>query len=166
MAPAPAAKGKGGKKPWTPRTKALVAAWVKDVRFFKGDRGQEGRTARASYKVTLEDRDEEISCWIDAYDFSRSQNVVKPDGLIFVICEIGMSPAREDRDPEPRLYSPEFFSLDQITRDYALRVELRWDRPLSDVMFLRRLLQSRRNPTGTSVVVRYANKRAACELRR
>ncbi|TJY62095.1 DNA polymerase III subunit alpha [Sinimarinibacterium sp. CAU 1509] len=167
-APAPAAKsgkgGKGGKQAWQPRTKALVAAWVKDLRFFKGDISQEGRGGRASYKVTLEDGDEEISCWIDADAFAKYQPHVKTDGLIFLICEVGMSPARDDRDPEPRLYAPEFFSLDQVMREYAVSLELEWARPLSDVMHLRRLLQSHRDPAGVPVSIRYANARAACVM--
>ncbi|MBI3171462.1 MAG: DNA polymerase III subunit alpha, partial [Hydrocarboniphaga effusa] len=126
VAAAPAPVGPDGKQQWQPRTKQLFAAWVKDVRFFKGDAAAEGRNARASYKVTVEDSGVELSCWIDADAFARYQPFVKTDGLVFLIAEIGLSLARDGRDPEARLYAPEFFSLDQVLREYAQRLNLEW----------------------------------------
>src|SRR5690606_23899902 len=83
----PTAAGKTG---WQPRTKVLFAAWVKDLRFFRGDPRAEGRNARASYRITVEDGDEEVSCWMDAEPFARVQGVVKPDSLVFVLGELGV----------------------------------------------------------------------------
>ncbi|MDD3762696.1 MAG: DNA polymerase III subunit alpha [Nevskiales bacterium] len=160
-----------GKRAWQPRSKVMFAGWVKDLRFFKGDAAAEGRNARASYKVTVEDHvtgtDQciELSSWIDADAFARFQPYVKVDGLIFVIGEIGMSPPREEGGaPEPRLYGAEFYSIDQVMRDYAQRLELEWRLPLSEVLLFRRLLQSRRNPGGIGVTIRYVGPKAACAL--
>ncbi|HEY9545218.1 MAG TPA: DNA polymerase III subunit alpha, partial [Solimonas sp.] len=50
-----------GKPIWQPRVKVMFAAWVADVRFFKGD-GRGG----ASYKLTLDDRSAQLATWIDA----------------------------------------------------------------------------------------------------
>ncbi|MEQ1440232.1 DNA polymerase III subunit alpha [Fontimonas sp. SYSU GA230001] len=156
--------GADGRPVWQPRSKLMFAAWVKDVRFFKGDGAAEGRSARASYKVTVEDHGQELSCWIDAEAFARYQAFVKADSLVFLIAEIGLAPARDGRDPEPRLYVPEFFSLDQVLRDYAQRLDLEWRKPVSDVMALRRLLAPRRLPDGAAIVVHYANAKARCAL--
>ncbi|MFA5939395.1 MAG: DNA polymerase III subunit alpha [Sinimarinibacterium sp.] len=160
----PAPVGADGKPVWQPRSKLMFAAWVKDVRFFKGDAQAEGRATRASYKVTVEDHGQVLSCWIDADAFAPCQAYVKPDSLVFLIAEIGLSPARDGRDPEPRLYAPEFFGLDQILRDYAQRLNLEWRRPVADVMALRRLLTPRRMPDGVTVTVQYASNRAGCTL--
>ena len=48
--------GANGKPVWQPRTKVMFAAWVTDVRFFKGDKNGDARAARASFKVTLDDQ--------------------------------------------------------------------------------------------------------------
>jgi DNA polymerase III subunit alpha len=160
----PAATNANGKSGWQPRTKALFAAWVKDLRFFRGDANADGRAARASYRITVEDGHEEISCWMDADPFARVQGIVKPDSLVFVLGEIGLSPQRDGRDPEPRLYAPEFFGLDQILREYAQRLTLSWTRPAGDVMALRRMLMPRRSPDGLCPVVHYRNAQAACVL--
>jgi DNA polymerase III subunit alpha len=156
--------GPGGKSVWQPRTKALFAAWVKDLRFFRGDANADGRSARASYRITVEDAAEEISCWMDAEPFASIQGIVKPDSLVFVLGEIGLSPARDGRDPEPRLYAPEFYGLDQVLREYAQRLTLDWMRPAGDVMALRRMLMPRRSPDGLSPVIHYRSARAACLL--
>jgi DNA polymerase III subunit alpha len=156
--------GPGGKSVWQPRTKALFAAWVKDLRFFRGDANADGRSARASYRITVEDAAEELSCWMDAEPFASIQGIVKPDSLVFVLGEIGLSPARDGRDPEPRLYAPEFYGLDQVLREYAQRLTLDWMRPAGDVMALRRMLMPRRSPDGLSPVIHYRSARAACLL--
>ncbi|HEY1076885.1 MAG TPA: DNA polymerase III subunit alpha [Fontimonas sp.] len=156
--------GADGKPQWQPRSKLMFAAWVKDVRFFKGDAGAEGRNARASYKVTVEDSGTELSCWIDADAFTRFQSFVKTDTLVFLIAEIGMSPARDQREPEPRLYAPEFLSLDQVYREYGQRLTLDWRRPVTDVLALRRLMTPRRMPDGTSLQVQFRNSSASCLL--
>ena len=152
-----------GKPIWQPRTKLLFAAWVADLRFFKGGDGK----GSASYKVTLDDRATQLSTWIDVDKWSRFAPIVKPDSLIFVIAEIGLSPGREGREPEPRLYAPEFIAHDEILRDYAVRLSLDWRKGASEVMAMRKLLQSQRRngvPGGTAVEVRYRTAFAACEL--
>ncbi|MES0874240.1 DNA polymerase III subunit alpha [Sinimarinibacterium thermocellulolyticum] len=159
--PSAPASGRNG---WQPRNKVLFAAWVKDLRFFRGDPAAEGRSARASYRVTVEDAGCELSCWIDAEEFEPMQAAVKADSLVFVLGEIGLSPPREGRDPEPRLYAPEFYGLDQILRDYAHRLTLTWTRPAGDVMALRRMLMPRRVPDGLSTEVLYQNGAIACVL--
>jgi DNA polymerase-3 subunit alpha len=158
-APPPSAKGG-----WQPRTKVLFAAWVKDLRFFRGDPTAEGRNARASYRITVEDGGREVSCWMDAEPFARVQTVVKPDSLVFVLGEFGMSPPRDGREPEPRLYAPEFSGLDQILREYAQKLTLSWSRPAGDVMALRRMLMPRRSPDGLSPQILYRSGSLACTL--
>ncbi|WP_028007666.1 DNA polymerase III subunit alpha [Solimonas flava] len=147
-----------GKPIWQPRTKLMFAAWVRDLRFFKGD-GRGG----ASYKLTLEDRSSQLATWIDADKWSKYAPFVKPDQLVFAIAEIGLSPAREGRDPEPRLYAPEFLSLDDVLRDYATRLLLDWRRPPSEVLALRKRLTPLRDGQ-TTVGIRYRGTSAACEL--
>ncbi len=162
--PAPVVTGANGKPVWQPRSKLMFAAWVTDVRFFKGDKNGDGRAARASFKVTLDDQSAQISTWIDADVWQRFQGFVKPDSLVFVVAELGLSPAREGREAEPRLYAPEFFDLTRIFTDYAYRVSLDWTRPAPDVIALKRLLQPLRSPQGASVTVQYRSARAACVL--
>ncbi|QHS08974.1 DNA polymerase III subunit alpha [Sinimarinibacterium sp. NLF-5-8] len=162
-APAPAT-GKNGKPKWQPRNKYLLAAWVKDLRFFRGDPSAEGRNARASYKITVEDHGEEVSCWMDADVFAQTSQAVKVDSLVFVMGELGLSPARDERLPEPRLYAPQFLTLDQVVRDHARRLELQWQRSATDVLHLRRLLTPRRFNDGLDVLIHYAGARAACAL--
>src|SRR3546814_12897365 len=99
----------------------MFAAWVADVRFFKGD-GRGG----ASYKLTLDDRSAQLATWIDADKWAKYASFVKADQLVFASAEIGLSPAREGREAEPRLYAPEFYSLDDVLRDYAVRLSLDW----------------------------------------
>ncbi|HEX4896081.1 MAG TPA: DNA polymerase III subunit alpha, partial [Solimonas sp.] len=161
--PAPAPSS-GGKPAWQPRTKAMFAAWVIDVRFFKGDKAAEGKSARASFKVTLDDQTAQIATWIDAEPWQKFQSFVKPDSLVFVIAEIGLSPAREGREAEPRLYAPEFLSLDQILRDYAARLSVDWKRGAPEVLALRKQVQPWRDPQGVSLTVNYSAPRAACVL--
>src|SRR3546814_6904020 len=72
------------------------------VRFFKGD-GRGG----ASYKLTLDDRSAQLATWIDADKWAKYASFVKADQLVFASAEIGLSPAREGREAEPRLYAPE-----------------------------------------------------------
>lgn len=164
LSSSPPPLGSDGKPVWPTRSKSMFAAWVKDVRFFKGDATSEGRSARPSYKITLEDGGIEIACWVDADAFARVQSFVKPDGLVFVIAEIGIAPARDDREPEPRLYAPEFLGFDQVLREYAQRLTLDWRRPLAELSPLRRLLMPRRSADGVPVSVRYGNAKAACML--
>ena len=162
--PTPAVIGANGKPIWQPRTKLMFAAWVTDVRFFKGDKNGDGRAARASYKVTLDDQTAQISTWIDADLWQRLQGFVRPDSLVFVMAELGLSPARDGRESEPRLYAPEFYDLGRIFADYAYRATLDWRRPAAEVTALKRLLQPLRSPQGASVAIQYQNSRAACVL--
>ena len=147
-----------GKPVWQPRVKLMFAAWVADVRFFKGD----GRGS-ASYKLTLDDRSAQLSTWIDADKWAKYAPFVKPDQLVFVVAEIGLSPAREGRDAEPRLYAPEFYSLDDVLRDYAVRLDLDWRRPATDVIALRKRVLAQRGGQ-TTVGIAYRGAKAACEL--
>ncbi|MFT4045462.1 MAG: DNA polymerase III subunit alpha [Solimonas sp.] len=147
-----------GKPVWQPRSKLMFAAWVADVRFFKGD-GRGG----ASYKVTLDDRSAQLSTWIDADKWAKYAPFVKPDQLVFAVAEIGLSPPREGREAEPRLYGPEFLSLDDVLRDYATHLSLDWRKPANEVPALRKRLLALRG--GRTVVgIRYRGARAACEL--
>src|SRR3546814_1123320 len=97
----------------------MFAAWVADVRFFKGD-GRGG----ASYKLTLDDRSAQLATWIDADKWAKYASFVKADQLVFASAEIGLSPAREGREAEPRLYAPEFYSLDDVLRSEEHTSEL------------------------------------------
>ncbi|NKF23192.1 DNA polymerase III subunit alpha [Solimonas marina] len=147
-----------GKPIWQPRTKVMFAAWVRDIRFFKGD-GRGG----ASYKLTLEDRSSQLSTWIDADKWSAYASFVKPEKIVFAIAEIGLSQARENREAEPRMYSPEFISLDDVLRDYTAQLTLDWRGGPTDVLALRKRVQLLRGGQ-TPVTVHYRGKRAACEL--
>ncbi|MCC2657839.1 MAG: polymerase subunit alpha [Panacagrimonas sp.] len=143
-----------GKPVWQPRTKAMFAAWVTDVRFFRGRPDADGRASRASYKVTLDDRGAQVSSWVDIDVFQRVQDLLKPDRLVFVTAEIGTSAGREGREPEARLYVPEFLGLDGVLAQYLTRVELAWgDTGVAEVLRLRRLLEPLRSASGTSVSV-------------
>lgn len=154
--PAPATAS--GKPAWQPRAKVMFAAWVADLRFFKGD-GRGG----ASYKLTLDDRSAQLATWIDADKWSEYAAFVKPDQLVFAVAEIGLSPAREGREAEPRLYSPKFLPLDEVLREHAQRLTLDWRRPAGEVLALRKRLMPLRG--GQTVVgVRYRGARAVCEL--
>src|SRR3546814_12551278 len=74
-----------GKPIWQPRVKEMFAAWVADVRFFKGD-GRGG----ASYKLTLDDRSAQLATWIDAAKWAKDARFVKTDQT-----EIGRRSCRE-----------------------------------------------------------------------
>ncbi|SEP76644.1 DNA polymerase-3 subunit alpha [Solimonas aquatica] len=148
-----------GKPIWQPRTRHLFAAWVNDLRFFKGGEGRGG----ASYKITLDDRGVQLSTWVDADKWGRYAPFVKVDGLVFVKSAIGLSQAREGREAEPRLYDPEFYALDEVLRDYATRLAIDWRRPVSDVNAMKKLLQARRGG-GTEISVQYRNAKASCQL--
>jgi DNA polymerase III subunit alpha len=163
-AAAPAVVGTDGKPVWQPRSKVMFAAWATDLRFFKGDRAAEGRMGRASYKLTLDDQTAQISLWIDADRWAQIQHRVKLDALVFVIAELGLSPAREGREPEPRLYNPEFLGLDQILSDYAQRLHLRWRRPAAEVALLQRRLAEVRHAEGVPVVIEVSNGGARASL--
>ncbi|MGH8516321.1 MAG: DNA polymerase III subunit alpha, partial [Panacagrimonas sp.] len=146
-----------GKPVWQPRSKAMFAAWVTDVRFFKGRPDGEGRAARASYRVTLDDRGALVTSWVDIDVFQRVQDLLKPDRLVFVIAELGTSAGREGREPEPRIYVPEFLGLDGVLAQYLTRVELDWrDTGVAGVLRLRRLLEPLRSGSGASVSVTLA----------
>ena len=162
--PAAVAPSGSGKPAWQPRTKVLFAAWVTDVRFFKGDKNGDGRAARASYKVTLDDQTAQLSSWIDAEPWQRFQTFVRPDTLVFVLAEVGLSAARDGREAEPRLYAPEFLEIDRVLDEYAWRLTLDWRRGVEDVAALKRLLLPLRAPQGASVAVNYQGARAACAL--
>jgi DNA polymerase-3 subunit alpha len=162
--PAPVVTTASGKPAWQPRTKVMFAAWVTDVRFFKGDKNGDARAARASYKVTLDDQTAQLSTWIDAEPWQQYQLYVKPDSLVFVIAEIGLSPARDGREPEPRLYAPEFFDLSRVLHDYAYRLTLSWERPAVEVMTLKKLLQPLRNAQGVNIAVQYRSAKIGCQL--
>ena len=156
----PAPVNAEGKTQWQPRTKCLFGAWVTDLRFFKGD----GKFSRASYKVTLDDRSAQLSTWIDADKWARFQNIVKVDSLIFVVAEIGLSPGKEGREPEPRMYNPEFYSPAQLMNDYATRLTLSFNRSARDVIEMRKMLTPFRSDRGAAVTVEYANMRARTVL--
>jgi DNA polymerase-3 subunit alpha len=138
--PAPIARG-DGKPAWQPRSKLMFAAWVTDLRFFKARPDAGGRGGRASYKVTFDDQTAQISSWVDIEQWPRWQDTVKPDRLVFVIAELGLSPGREGREPEPRLYNPEFLGVDAVLRDYATRVEFEWNGLPESVSALRRQIK-------------------------
>ena len=148
-APAVAADGKPA---WQPRAKALFAAWVTDVRFFRGKADGEGRSARASYKVTLDDQGAQISSWVDVDVFQRVQDLLKPDRLVFVMAEVGLSPGRDGRESEPRLYVPEFMGLDTIYAQYLVRLDLAWTGGPAGVLRLRKLLEPLRHSAATTTV--------------
>ncbi len=154
--PAPVAAN--GKPVWQPRTKLMFAAWVADLRFFKGD-GRGG----ASYKLTLDDRSAQLATWIDADKWSKYAGLVKPDQLIFVVAEIGLSPARDGRDAEPRLYAPELLSLDDVLRQQAVQLSFDWRGGPSEVVALRKRLMALRGGQ-TAVSVHYGGAGAACTL--
>ena len=151
--PAPISSG-DGKPAWQPRAKVLFAAWITDVRFFKGKSDGEGRSARSSYKVTLDDQGAQISSWIDVEPFQRFQDLLKPDRLVFVMAEIGLSPGREGREAEPRLYAPEFLGLDAIYAQYVTRLELQWRGGAAEVVALRKRLEPLRSNSASTVSVR------------
>jgi DNA polymerase III subunit alpha len=163
--PAPITSG-DGKPAWQPRAKVLFAAWVTDVRFFKGKSDGEGRSARSSYKVTLDDQGAQISSWIDVEIFQRVQELLKPDRLVFVLAEIGLSPGRDGRESEPRLYAPEFIGLDGIYAQYLVRMDLDWTLGAAEVVALRKRLEPLRSGglTTVSVAVRNASGRAVLDF--
>jgi len=142
----------------------MFAAWVTDIRFFKGDKSADGKGGMASFKITLDDQTQQLSTWIDADRWPRFQSWVKVDGLVFVIAEIGLSPGREGREAEPRLYGPEFFDLNGVLRDYGQRVTLEWRKPAADVLSLHKAIKPSCGPTGTPVSVHYSNSRERCVL--
>ncbi len=156
----PAPVNAEGKSVWQPRTRCLFGAWVTDLRFFKGD----GRLSRASYKITLDDRSAQISTWIDVDKWARLVNLVKVDGLVFVVAEIGASPGRDGRESEPRLYNAEYFSPEQITAEYATRLHLVWRRPLTDIGSLKKIIDPWRSEQGSGVSVDVINGRARTTL--
>jgi DNA polymerase-3 subunit alpha len=150
------------KPSWTPRAKVMFGAWLTDLRFFKGDKNGAGG-GRASYKITLNDGTAQIATWLDADVWAR-YTWAKPDGLVFVQAELGLSPARDGREAEPRLYNPELLSIDRVMSDYATRMQLTWRRPAQDVHQLHKLLQPFRTERGAAVSIHYVNGRAAAVL--
>jgi DNA polymerase-3 subunit alpha len=149
-----------GKPQWTPRTKCLFGAWVTDLRFFKGD----GKFGRSSYKITIGDGSRQLSTWIDVDKWPKLQGFMKTDTLVFVIAEIGLSPGKDGREPEPRLYNPEFLSPAQLMAEYATRIWLAWKRPPRDVIALRNALAPFRSDSGAAVTIDYVNGRARATL--
>jgi DNA polymerase-3 subunit alpha len=160
----PAPTNTNGKKSWQPRAKAMFAAWVTDLHFFKSDKNAEGKASRASYKITLDDKTAQISTWVDADKWLKYQPFVLTDSLIFVVAEIGMSVAKDDRAPEPRLYNPEFMDPARVMSDYATRLTLEWKRPVQDVSQLEKLLTPFRMESGTPVTLNYFNGKAAATM--
>ena len=136
----PPVVGPDEKPVWQPRAKVLFAAWIADVRFFRGKADADGRGGRPSYKITLDDQGAQIGTWIDIEPYQRSQELLKPDHLVFVLAEMGSSVAREGREAEPRIYSPEFLGLDAIDQQYLSRLSLHWELPAAQVSALHKLL--------------------------
>jgi len=164
-ASAPTVSTSDGKPIWQPRTKVLFGAWVVDVRFFKGDKAGDVKFSRASYKITLDDQTAQISTWVDSEAWMRFQAHVKVDQLIFVMAEIGMSPARDGREAEARLYAPEFLEPRRVMAEYVARVQLRWPgRKAPDVARLQQMLKPWRHERGAPVTVEYANEMARATL--
>jgi DNA polymerase III subunit alpha len=161
---APPPRTADGKPVWQPRQKSMFAAWVTDIRFFKADASREGRAGRASYKVAFDDRTAQVSAWIDADQWSRWQDTVKSDTLAFVIAEVGMAPQREGREPEARLYNPEFLATATVMADYAHRLSLHWQRPASEVPALQKLLLPYRHPKGVPVTLNLVNEQATATV--
>lgn len=162
--PVPVIKTAEGKPVWQQRQKVMFAAWVTDIRFFKGDKAAEGKGGRASFKVTLDDQTAQLSTWVDADKWTRYQAFVRADTLVFAIAEIGLSPAKEGREPEPRLYNPEFIALDTVMNDYAARITLEWRRAPQDVALLQKVLAPHRAPRGAPVTLNYLNGKAGAVI--
>ncbi|MGH8428878.1 MAG: DNA polymerase III subunit alpha, partial [Solimonas sp.] len=160
----PPVVGADGKTQWQPRQKVMFAAWVTDVRFFKGDKSAEGKGGRASYKLTFDDQTAQLSTWIDVDAWPRLAPIVKLDNLVFVIAEIGASPAREGRESEPRMYRAEFYTLSDVLRDYPQRISLEWRKPLAEVQALHKALKPHAAPAGVAIVLHYLNGKQACTL--
>jgi DNA polymerase-3 subunit alpha len=153
-----------GKKAWIPRPKAMFAAWVTDLRFFKGDKNAEGKAGRASYKITLDDKTAQISTWVDADKWLKYQAFVRTDSLIFVVAEIGLSAAKDERAPEPRLYNPEFHDPAMVLNDYASRITLEWTRPVQEVALFQKQFAAYRSEAGAPVTLNYLNGAARATL--
>ena len=162
--PPPAPPGPDGKTKWQPRAKHLFAAWVTDIRFFKGDPGKGGKGGGASYKLTLDDTVMTLSTWIDAEKWPKVAHFVKLDTLVFVLAELGMSMAREGRPAEPRLFNPEFFAPTTVMNDYAQRITLVWSRPVPEVAALKSLLTPYMVPLGVPVTVEFTGKAGSAVL--
>ena len=162
--PAPTPPTTNGKKAWIPRPKAMFAAWVTDLRFFKGDKNAEGKAGRASYKITLDDKTAQIATWVDADKWLKYQPFVRTDSLIFIVAEIGLSVARDERVPEPRLYNPEFLDPVIVMSDYATRITLDWQRPAQEVALLQKQLAPYRSEAGAPVTLNYLNGKALATL--
>ncbi|WP_240783535.1 DNA polymerase III subunit alpha [Stenotrophobium rhamnosiphilum] len=160
--PPPLPPGPDGKTKWQPRSKQMFAAWVTDLRFFKGDK--DDKSGRASYKVTLNDQGSLISTWIDADKWLKYQPFVRVDQLIFVIAEFGMSVAKDGREAEPRIYNPDFLEPGALMADYATRLTMDWKRPAPDVVLLQKALTPYRSAQGAPVTVNYLNARASATL--
>ncbi|PPE72265.1 DNA polymerase III subunit alpha [Solimonas fluminis] len=159
----PPVVGADGKVQFQPRQKVMFAAWVVDIRFFKGDKSADGKSGRASYKLTFDDQTAQLSTWIDVDAWPRLQPVVKPDSLVFVIAEIGASPPREGRESEPRMYRPEFFALADVLKDYPQKLALEWCKPVADVQAMHKALKPYQKGN-VGMVVHYRNGRQACVL--
>lgn len=153
----PPPPGPDGKSMWQPRQRVLFAAWVTDLRFFKGERAGDVKLTRSSYKISLDDRTAEIATWIDADKWVRWQNIVKPGTLTFVMADLGASPPRDERPSEPRIYNPEFFSPDQLMAEYAARVTLTWRRGAAEVTALKQALLPWKSERGAPVTLEYIN---------
>ena len=163
LAPAAQPDAKG-KTPWVPRAKHLFAAWVTDIRYFKARDGAMGKAAKDSYKVTLTEGGATLTTFVDADKWATAKNIVKLDDVVFVQGELSMSPPRDGRLSEPRLYNAEFFTRAAIAADYAQRLWLVWEKPASEVTSLRSLLTPFRNPEGMPVMVELINERARALL--
>jgi len=160
-APKPDAKGK---TPWVPRSKQLFAAWVSDIRYFKAREGAMGKAARDSYKLTLTEGGASLTTFIDAEKWDGLRHTVKLDDVIFVQGELSMSPPREGRESEPRLYNAEFFTRAAITANYAQRIWLVWRQSAAEVEALHTLLAPFRHQEGMPVMVEISNDQASALL--
>ena len=152
-----------GKTPWVPRAKHLFAAWVGDIRYFKPREGATGLAARASYKLNLTDGEATITTFVDAEKWEPLKSIVKIDEIVFVQADLAMS-QREGREPEARLYNPEFFSPTSIAADYALRLMLKWERGAGEVAMFRNLIAPFKSPDGVPVQIEVLNAMAGALL--
>jgi DNA polymerase III subunit alpha len=153
-----------GKTPWQPRAKHLFAAWVSDVRYFKAREGAMGKAARDSYKLTLADSGTSVTVFIDAQEWDRLKSTVKVDDVTFVQADLVMSPTRDGRPSEPRLYNPVFFTRAALAAEYLQRLSLVWEKPASEVAVLRQLLLPFRHAEGVPVQVLVGNAMARAWL--
>ena len=130
-----------GKTVWQPRQKIMLAAWVSDIRFFRGDKNAVGRSAQASYKITFTDR-VDIATWIDGDKWPRLQHSIEAGKICFIVAELGLSAPREGREPEPRLYNAEFLNLSEAIQRHLAGIQMVFRGPARRVGELHALLKT------------------------